>query len=237
MTDFPRGIDNPTETQKRTTISRRPINEETKEWMRDLDTQLPILGTDIPNFKHWINWNGFQLDRNTGQGHEGFDFAAYLTTDDKIILGLPPETKIRAVADGRIAQVSHGFGGPYGYFINVEHGKEGEGMFAGYHHVAPKLEQGSEVKKGDIIATLYKDPGEYEGRLVHLHFNLVSAYGTRGTSITGGGLNSRADDPMVIDSSIYKYSAIPQGNKNFTVAELPNVEIKIANFSVLKVNE
>jgi murein DD-endopeptidase MepM/ murein hydrolase activator NlpD len=212
---------------------KRLITSETKEWEPNQDTVLPIDGGDIPGFKEWINWNGFQLDRETGKGHEGFDFGAYLTQDGRIVLGLPQNTPIRAVADGIVAQVMdspEAVGGGYGVKINVEHGANDSGMFSTYEHVVPSVEFGQEVKKSEIIATLYKDPEGKKGRLVHLHLSLISGWGTRGTSIMGGATNKRLDDPRLISEEIYKYTAEPQGRPDFTVSSLPDAKLEIANF-------
>ncbi|MBI2594478.1 M23 family metallopeptidase [Candidatus Curtissbacteria bacterium] len=218
---------------------KKSITEETKEWSPELDTALPVNESDIPGFKAWVNWNGFQLDRDTGRGHDGFDFAAYLTTDNRIVFGLPSDTPIRAIADGEVVQILSNelTGGEYGAQINIEHGKRNGGMFSAYVHIKPSIKHGAVVKKGDIIGTLHKDPGEEEGRLVHLHMMLTSAYGTRGTSIVGGGLRKRQDNPGIIDPEIYKYLATPQGSANFRVVEFPNVTPENANFRVIRVND
>src|SRR3989344_3730984 len=80
-----------------------PITDVTKEWESGLDVALPISDADLPDFKAWVNWNGFHLNRQTGKGHDGYDFAAYLTKDNRVVFGLPPHTEIRAVADGKVA--------------------------------------------------------------------------------------------------------------------------------------
>lgn len=211
--------------------SKKPITEETKEWSSDLDTQLPINGEDLPGFKAWIDWNGFQLNRETGGGHEGFDFAAYLTTDNKIVVGLPASTKIRAVADGEVRQIVTV--GGYGTQIGIEHGAYDSGMFSTYIHVKPLVEEGVTVKKGDVVAELYKDEGDKDGRLVHLHLALRSGWGTR----DGDDRKLRAEDPVLIDNSIYEFKAEPQGSSNFTVPQLPNAEIEIANFERVRFNQ
>lgn len=217
-----------------------PIDSETKEWLPGQDTSLPINGHDIPNFKAWVNWNGFHFDRETGMGHRGFDFAAYLTLNDKIILGLPSETPIRAVADGLVRQIldsPEAVGGGYGVTIHVEHGAKDSGMFSSYIHVIPSVEYGKEVKKGDVIGTLYKDPGLNEGRLVHLHLELMSGWGTRGSSVMGGGRDKRQDDPKIISQELYKFNAEPQGNSHFTVPSLKEMPVQIANFAKVRVNQ
>ncbi len=218
---------------------KKPITKETREWESGLDVILPINGADLPDFKAWVNWNGFHLDRGTGEGHDGYDFSAYLTTDDRVIFGLPADTKIRAVADGKVAQVlddPEAVGGGYGVMITLEHGTHNSGMFSQYIHVKPLIDYGVEVKKGDVIAELYKDPEAKEGRLVHLHIRLVSGWGTRRTSIMGGGRNIRTDDPKVLSEEIYKYTANPQGSAQFSIKEVPHVKIETANFSRVRVN-
>lgn len=219
---------------------KKPITQETREWEPGLDVALPINEADLLDFKSWVNWNGFQLDRETGKGHDGYDFAVYLTTDDRVIFGLPADTKIRAVADGKVAQVLDNpetVGGGYGVMVTLEHGAYDSGMFSQYVHVKPLIEQGAEVKKGDIIAELYKDPEGEEGRLVHLHMTLVSGWGTRGTSVMGGGKNKRTDDPKVLSENIYKYTANPQGSTQFSVRERPQAKIETTNFRRVRVNQ
>ena len=218
---------------------KKPINGETREWEPGLDIALPINDGDLSDFKAWVNWNGFHLDRETGKGHDGYDFAAYLTRDNRIVFGLPPYTKIRAVADGKIAQVldnPEAVGGGYGVMITIEHGAQDSGMFSQYVHVKPLIKHGTEVKKGDVIAELYKDPDGEEGRLVHLHLTLTSGWGIRGTPIMGGGKNIRTDDPKVISEKIYRYTAEPQGTSQFTVKELPTAKIETTNFRRIRVN-
>lgn len=213
------------------------INSETKEWRPNLETILPIEGRDIPGFKAWINWNGFHLNRDTGKGHDGFDFGAYLTDDGRVIFGLPKDTKIRAIADGIVKQVlddPEATGGGYGVLINLEHGVNNGGMFSRYVHVVPNVRNGTAVKAGDVIATLFQDPNGEEGRLVNLHFGLISGYSTRG----GGGINVRTDDPTIIfDKSVCRYSAEPQGNAHFTIIELPDVKVETAHFHTIRVND
>ena len=65
---------------------------------------------------------------------------------------------MRAVADGIVRQVSTGLVKTrYAMFINIEHSKEGSGLFSAYHHVFPVVKLNQYVKKGEIIANLYKD--------------------------------------------------------------------------------
>lgn len=206
-----------------------PFTPETKEWTPNLDAGLPIEGKSIPGFKAWINWNGFRFDKNNPSwiSHRAFDFAAYLTQRNEVVLGLPQETEIRAVADGHVTQVSHGFEIVSNALINIEHGKKGSGVFSSYGHIVPLVEQGTSVKKGDLIATLYKAEGTERGPLVHLHFELTNAW-------EFGDYFSRVVDPGILDLSLYRYNAVPQSVPDFRVAELPEVQdVKIAHFQEL----
>lgn len=83
-----------------------------KTWTLCHDLTLPISHFDIPKFKRWINWHGFS------NIHDGFDFAAYIDKSDRYVLGLPPKTNIRAIADGTVTQVCTSWGGGYATFIN-----------------------------------------------------------------------------------------------------------------------
>jgi murein DD-endopeptidase MepM/ murein hydrolase activator NlpD len=222
-------------------LIRKPITSETKEWAPDLDTQLPINPQDIPNFKAWINWNGFEFDSETWKGpHKGFDFGAYLTNDNKIILGLPEGTKIRAIADGKVILISKGSSitGNYdelnGYFaeVRIAHGMIDSGMGSHYLHAVPLVEKGEEVKKGDVIATLHKDSGEDRGRLVHLHLEMINAPGTKKEVWW-----TKPVDPKILDESLLKFSAIPQGSAHFSVPGLSGIPIETVNFKELWLSE
>lgn len=188
---------------------------------------LPILGKDIPNFKHWVLWNGFS------RGHQGFDFAAYLTADNKCILGLSAETPVRAVADGTVFQVqeqSHGLA--YAAFINIEHGETGSGMLSSYDHVMPLVKCNEKVKKGQIIAKLYKDKGNTYGRLVHLHFTMANGFGvTPSTMFEALLLN-----PLVVFPELSRYKCVPQGKARFNISGIRTpVEIVKTNFDKLDI--
>jgi len=203
------------------------ITEDTKIWTPNLDIVLPIDDSDIPNFKEWVNWSGW---KGYEDGHEAYDFAVYLTQDGKVVLGLPKETPVRAIGDGVVRQISNGLAGsgvPYACFMNIEHGRNGSGLFTAYHHVDPVVEDGQEVKKGDVVATLYKDAGNEEGKLVHLHFRMRHGWNVR----------DRKCNPESIFPSIAKYRATPQGSPDFKVLGLQDQpEIYIANFKKLLVN-
>lgn len=211
--------------------ARVTIDKETKEWRSNQDVELPIRGSDIPNFKAWIDWNGFQVNRETGKGHNGYDFAAYLNTDNQIILGLPPQTPIRAIADGVVSQAveaSELTNGGYGAEVNIQHGAEDSKMFSSYLHIVPEIKRGVVVKKGDIIGKLFKEAYGKPQALVHLHLMLGTGDGLAGVKL---------DDPgLIIDNRIYKYKVEPQGSYGFSVSSLPNVEIYKANFFNPKVS-
>lgn len=218
--------------------NRDPITLETNRWSYNLDTALPILGTDIPGFVKWVNCNGFNLDRITGKGHNGFDFGAYLRDDDVVVIGLPEETPVRAVADGSVRQVLSGgmTGGPYGCLVNIEHGAYDSGMFSQYIHIDPAISGGEDIRKGDVLGTLYKDGGSSMGRLVHLHLGLSDGWGTHGTSISGGGLGLRLQDPGIIDPSIYDLTPDKQGFESFDPKVIGATAIEIAHFGTVNVN-
>ena len=214
---------------------KRKIDNSTKEWASTLETVLPIDTKDIPHFQSWINWNGFSLDPAQKE-HTGFDFAAYQDTNGNIVFGLPERTPIRAVADGRILQVMDSpewSGGGYATMVSIEHGANDSGMASRYTHVIPRkhFAPGTEIKQGEIIGTLFKDPGNQQGRLVHLHLELIDGWGTHGTNaVLGGGLNKRLRDPIILEDNLKKHQAIPQGSSQFTVPGLPDSNIITAHF-------
>lgn len=202
----------------------------TEIWAPDFDIVLPINGLDIPDFREWINWGGW---KGYSPYHNAYDFAAYLTEDGGVVLGLPKETPVRSVADGIVRQVSCGLaetGSPYaGYacFMNIEHGSEESGLFSSYHHIDPIAQNEQEVKKGDIVATLHKDIGNEVGRLVHLHFELTHGWNVR----------DRKCNPESIYPTLVRYRCEPQGSLDFRISGLPKQpKIYIANFKRLLVN-
>ncbi len=205
---------------------KKEVTENTTIWTSDLDIVLPINGSDIKGFEEWVNWSGW---KGYSDKHLAFDFASYLSTDGKCVIGLPEETPVRAIADGIVVQISRGLteNVPYATFINVEHGKPGSGLFSAYHHVVPIVKQGQEVKKGEVIATLYKDEGNEIGRLVHLHFMITH----------GWNVKDRYCNPEEIYPLIAKYRAEPQGSLDCKIAGLEKQpKIYIANFKEVTVN-
>ncbi|GEM_PF-2782948 len=211
------------------------IGKETQEWLPNQDTILPIDGRDIPNFEAWINWNGYAVDPSSGKKvHDGFDFAAYLTTDNHVVLGLPPLTPVRAVAEGTVKQIltsqTHLIPDSYGNLVNIEHGSHNSEMYSTYIHIVPEVKVGVEIKKGDIIGTLYMDQWRTEGRLVHLHLTLTNSWSI-------GGSDLREKDPRVISADLYRYNATPQGSASFKVTELPQLKIVVANFQRVRIRQ
>ena len=200
------------------------ITENTLVWVPNLDIALPINSTDIPAFKKWVEWNGIH------RGHEGYDFAAYIDEKGECVLGLPSETKVRAVADGIVSCVvyPHTYGRPYSSNVYIDHGKMDMGMQSFYVHVLPLVEYGQSVKKGDVIGTLYSDPpGAEWGQLVHLHFALFN----------GGRIRPRLVNPSEIFPELSELVAEPQGRRRFTIRQLEvQPQFRIANFDYLLLN-
>lgn len=122
-----------------------PITPNTPEWEPNLDVALPIDTRDIPDFAGWVNWNGFNLDKRTRFVHDGFDFAAYYTTQGQIVFGLPKGLPIRAMADGTVVNDRQGEGKmAYYSSVQIEHGHNaalmstvGSGLLSDYVHVLP----------------------------------------------------------------------------------------------------
>lgn len=208
------------------------ITEQYTKLESNLGFVLPIDGRDIRGFKQWVCWNGYryqQLGYTVIADHKGYDFASYIAEDSKCYLGLPAETPVKAIADGTVTYIENRYG-PYYASIHIKHGEgktdEDNGLFSDYCHVNPEVQQGQKVKKGDIIATLYKDEGSLEGNLVHLHFSLTHGWNKPVTS--------DEVDPARLYPSLVQLTAHPQGRISFTVFGLEyNPEIKIANFEKL----
>ena len=194
------------------------------EWLMYNNLAYPIDGRDLPGFKQWVKWNGFSLK------HNGYDFAAYLTNDGKIIFGLPEKTPVRAMSDGDISYLvqTSNFGDYHGG-IQVIHAGSALGPTSWYHHMVPRQDilefKRVKVKKGEVIGSLYKDRGHEEGKLVHLHFMLASdALGTYFTN------------PATMFKSLEDIVADPQGDPDFRVIGLGyQPEIVIANFRKVQV--
>jgi murein DD-endopeptidase MepM/ murein hydrolase activator NlpD len=214
---------------------KRPITPETTEWEPDLETGLPVDGRDLPNFRAWINWNDADIDK-TGQRkkyHQGVDFAAYITNDNKIMLGLPEGTPVRAIADGRIGPNTVG-GGGYHAMVELEHGKINHKLLSKYKHVVPVKFSG-QVKQGDIIGHIYVNPlGTFidnpNGRsLGHVHLELHDGFKNLGDMSRAKREEMLVSPLDILGTSIRQFTAAPQAAKKFVVSGLEGAEIELAN--------
>jgi hypothetical protein len=216
--------------EKEKTRTRQNINSitpETRSWTRNLEACLPIKGNlHIPNFFSWINLSGFNYSKITPHGHTGFDFGAYLTQDSRIMIGLLPETQLRAVADGIIMEIILHKDLYYDYYdtIRIRHGGSDGYLVSEYMHIVPdpSLKEGVEVKKSQPIGIIYVDIDRGEGiRLPHLHLTLYNRFDRffYGESFSGSFAN-----PGVLNPFIYRYTAIPQGSVTFELKEFPGVK-------------
>lgn len=213
-----------------------PITTHTMLWSRDLDTTPPIDTRDIPNFSAWINGSGRTFEQAMQMGHDGYVYGAYLRKDGTVVVGLPEETPVRAIADGVVRQIA--LKGKFGCLLSTEHGGENTGIFSQYGNVSPTVNLGTLVQKGDKIGTLYKDTGIEEGRLVGLFVLLVAAWGANGTSIMGGGLaglRRRLQDPGIIDPSIYSLKPDTQGWAPFDPRSVGGKAIELAHFKKVQI--
>ena len=168
---------------------------------------MPINSEDIPNFKEWINWNGFS------HKHKGFDFAAYIERGGDCMLGLLEKTPVRAIDEGIVRKIgSNQEGIKHAYYMDIIIEHFFPYLISGYTHVVPCIKERQEVRKGDVIATLYKDPGKFAGRLVHLHFYLTRAFAYIDEE------NSKyLIDPQKIFGEISNLIALPQGEQLFSI--------------------
>jgi len=195
-------------------------------WPVDVSVVPPINGEDIPGFREWVCWNGYYVD------HEAFDFAAYINNNNMCVLGLPPETNIRSIADGTVVQIyKNSDNDGYRTFIRIGHKNENDSdqtarakLLSRYTHVRPLVEVGDQVEKGEIIAKLYKDPGNESGRLVHLHFDLFNLRWSIFPTVP----------PMSVFRGLINLIASPQESLNFRIPGMyPQPRISIANFKEL----
>ncbi|MDD5574934.1 MAG: diguanylate cyclase, partial [Candidatus Omnitrophica bacterium] len=191
------------------------ITPETKIWTKELEVTVPVDDAQISGFKEWIHWNGFDAHMSyAGPVHPGFDFAAYLTNDNNVVLGLPEHTPVVAAADGVVSQILWPYGSPdlaYQCLINIDHGNTpemmaGVAMMSRYAHVVPAVNKDQYVKKGDLIGHVYHDPGR---KLPHFHFELANAR---------GATQPRSVDPVSILFPGKKLPyAQPQGSYEFEI--------------------
>ena len=201
----------------------------------NLRIELPVRGVDIPKFSKWVIWNKFSSNYLDVvpygiPWHNGFDFAAYITSEGTCILGLPEKTPVRAVDNGLVRKASPcPETGPHTMDMLVEHPNL---LVSGYTHVVPQVKVGSNVKKGDIIATLYKYSGGKVGNLVHLHFYFATQ------EYLDGEIDRHLVDPEKIFGEISDLVAEPQGHKSFLIPQMSKQPlIEIANFRDIKLWE
>jgi len=195
------------------------------EWPAEKRISLPIDSRDIPNFCKWIHFQGY-----TGEyKHNGHDFAVYLNQGGEVVLGLPPETPVRSIADGIVERFCVSPWGEYGNELIIKH--NGMGLASSYAHVVPCVQSGQEVRAGDIVARLYIDPperyGHDSGRLVHLHFGLG-----RLTLVTTP-IWTEHTDPLPHMGEITDLCIEPEACLDFSVPKLPNAPIRVANFKTV----
>jgi len=233
--------------------AKRPIVDEDHEWSPDHELRLPIDAQDLPDFGHWVNWNGYHYGNPTGPHeqqigdilhakggpHFAYDFAAYFNQKMRsIILGLPPKLPIRAIADGFVVDI---LDASYLTSITLAHSEKmpndlRERLTSDYGHVVPVdgLAFGDRVKTGEVFAHLFADEVPEEGtdkfaRLVHLHFNLFDSDNSR---------RLNPPDPVNIFGAdlLSKQKGAPQGCSHFTVDQQINVPVFIANYRKLIIN-
>ncbi len=124
-----------------------------------------LIAKDLSGFKEWIFCPGmlFRSDQKwwgdrgkRGSTHEGLDLFLYRNNKGES-LRLDENTKVPAIYDGTVIRVIDDF---LGRSIFMEHGG---GFFTALGHTRPLegIEVGTEIKEGDIIATIAKinDPG------------------------------------------------------------------------------
>jgi hypothetical protein len=207
---------------------RKLIGNETRQWTHDLDVLTPIDETSIPGFKRWVSHHTpvshVLLDWETEES--AFDWAIYVNKKNEVIVGLPPNTPVRAIAPGRVLRVSPASEDGYYSFVSLSHGKKGSGLSSTYFHVMPLVRRGDIVSRGQVIGKLYADPPGPEGDLVHLHFELRNGYHTAARNWV---------DP---EQTIYKHVAFlhaqPRGSLDFRITEWRRPpKIVMANFQRL----
>lgn len=195
------------------------ITAKTKCWKPTLDIVSPIDTSQIPNFVRWVNWNGYR------DGHEAYDFAAYMNTQGEYVLGLPKGLLIRAIAAGHVVN-EVGERSHYDSSVDLYHDRGFVRRLAStYSHVVPLKPNESRVKKGEVIARIHADQGAQKGRLVHLHFGLEIWEGTE---------DFEDVDPASIFAGLNDLVAQPQGSLDFRIEQLSQQpRIIIANYKQL----
>ncbi|MGV8169671.1 MAG: M23 family metallopeptidase [Candidatus Nanoarchaeia archaeon] len=148
---------------------------EAKIWTPYLDICHPIFPEDIKGFKKWVMYGGFKKYHNTGiqdESHLGHDFISYIDEEQVEHFRLSANTPVRAVADGVVKKIiknGRRFS-DYELYLIVQHNEFH--LASGYVHVVPQVNEGDEVKKGQILATLYDTSIESVSLPTHLHLEL-----------------------------------------------------------------
>lgn len=202
-------------------------------WTKNMDVVMPIDVSSIRGFERWIVWNNAASQLLNGSDRAGFAWAAYINDEGGAVLGLPPGTKIVAIADGRVKKVQHRYLQSYvSYFggVEIEHDKKGSGLVSTYAYVKPLVIEGQEVKKGDVIATIYSDllKNSQQSNLPHLDFSLSQKDG------------KLVDPEKTIYNNVDFLHAEPQNSLDFQIVEkeefvlviLENEKIKIVDYNI-----
>ncbi|OGC04718.1 hypothetical protein A2276_01935 [candidate division WOR-1 bacterium RIFOXYA12_FULL_43_27] len=148
-------------------------------WSQARDVSHPIDTSDIPGFDGWVNINGYR-----GREHDGFDFMAYRSKNDKSkpVLGLPPETIVHSVLDGIVLELLHPGRTSLYSEIYIAHAfyRRGTMLVAGYGHVNPtdKLRKGDIVYSGEPIGKIMAFYEGFSPQKYHLHFGACVALGS-----------------------------------------------------------
>ncbi len=150
------------------------------KWSKKFNVGHPIFSQDLSSFSKWAMYGGFKKRHNSGERdklHTGHDFIAYLDKDEKEHMCLPPNTPVRAIADGIVRAIFSfetdcKFYEGYLMYVIIQHNMHG--LASGYGHVVPHINIGDNVRRGQTIATLYDTSVLYPDKILptHLHFEL-----------------------------------------------------------------
>ena len=113
-----------------------------ERWIQNLDIVNPISTKDIDKFSKWVMYAGFRTFHqykkediakwNLGHDHHGHDFISYLDENQEEHFSLPPNTPVRAVADGVVESIIKNDGrfAEYETYLIVRHNEFG--LASGY---------------------------------------------------------------------------------------------------------
>ncbi|MBU0665765.1 MAG: M23 family metallopeptidase [Nanoarchaeota archaeon] len=149
-----------------------------ERWMPSLDIGHPIFPEDVKGFTKWVMYGGFKKYHNSGrhdESHLGHDFVSHLDEEQVEHFRLHSDTPVRAVADGVVKSIirNNGRFSEYETYLIVQHNELG--LVSGYVHVVPQVNIGDEVRKGQVLATLYDTSVEAMSLPTHLHLELGNA--------------------------------------------------------------